>query len=617
VKWRVALVRWELKLQLRSARARVGIGVYLAVCTLALVLVFLAGRDGSPYAPSLYLWQLLKVQPFLSVVLATMIAGARASGPARQHIWPVLAGASISDSGYLFGRWLAFQVLLLPVAAVPLVLAGTMSILAGSPWPEPSFWLGASWLGLWAAHVVVVMMMVSAGWLAAVTLTGSEGFALSLCLVILPLLTTILNRLLFNLHLKVMSVSVLKTFLLFGQWLEEVTHQIPGNLFASEAPVDSRAILEWLVPQVTYSLAVTVFAAGLATLYVRRTRRDLRPWSVPEDHVLRTVLLGMARLRERLVPGAALSRGDLLAATLGVVALVAGIGFSLQRQAHFQHLAEDRYAAETRAAVEPLAADIVPVTWRVQAALRRDGALTVQFRETFLNRGEGPHDHFAFSLDEQMELGDAELDLDLDATESDDLELDLDADLDLDLDGDLELDDDILNETVQLDEAGDGDDLGLDLSDDDDALELDLGDDDVIELDLGDDDDDALDLSDELDLSTDDDDALGLDLDDDGAIELDLDADDDDALDLSDELDLTTDDDDALELDLDGDDDFELDLDDDAGDLEEDAGSKLDLARAYIEMGDNEGARTLLEEVIGSGTDAETGEANELLAKLD
>ncbi|MBL6691690.1 MAG: tetratricopeptide repeat protein, partial [Pseudomonadales bacterium] len=76
--------------------------------------------------------------------------------------------------------------------------------------------------------------------------------------------------------------------------------------------------------------------------------------------------------------------------------------------------------------------------------------------------------------------------------------------------------------------------------------------------------------------------------------------------------------DDEIELDLGGDDDLELDIEDDLGELnlDEDAASKLDLARAYIEMGDNDGARSLLEEVVSEGDDQQVSEANELLGKI-
>lgn len=44
--------------------------------------------------------------------------------------------------------------------------------------------------------------------------------------------------------------------------------------------------------------------------------------------------------------------------------------------------------------------------------------------------------------------------------------------------------------------------------------------------------------------------------------------------------------------------------------------TKLDLARAYIDMGDAEGARDILDEVISEGSDAQQQEARDMLAKL-
>ena len=44
--------------------------------------------------------------------------------------------------------------------------------------------------------------------------------------------------------------------------------------------------------------------------------------------------------------------------------------------------------------------------------------------------------------------------------------------------------------------------------------------------------------------------------------------------------------------------------------------AKLDLARAYVDMGDEEGARSILEEVVAEGSDAQRGDAETILAKL-
>ncbi len=73
-----------------------------------------------------------------------------------------------------------------------------------------------------------------------------------------------------------------------------------------------------------------------------------------------------------------------------------------------------------------------------------------------------------------------------------------------------------------------------------------------------------------------------------------------------------------------GDDDWLSDLDDDLGDLddselfsaEDEVGTKLDLARAYIDMGDSESAKGILEEVVNDGNDEQKKDAHELIERI-
>ncbi len=58
--------------------------------------------------------------------------------------------------------------------------------------------------------------------------------------------------------------------------------------------------------------------------------------------------------------------------------------------------------------------------------------------------------------------------------------------------------------------------------------------------------------------------------------------------------------------------DFDLSSLDDVDEIS----TKLDLARAYLDMGDHEGTKGILEEVIADGDDEQKQEANELMAKL-
>jgi pilus assembly protein FimV len=46
-------------------------------------------------------------------------------------------------------------------------------------------------------------------------------------------------------------------------------------------------------------------------------------------------------------------------------------------------------------------------------------------------------------------------------------------------------------------------------------------------------------------------------------------------------------------------------------------GTKLDLARAYLDMGDPDGARSILEEVLEEGDDSQKEEAGQLLEGLN
>jgi len=151
-------------------------------------------------------------------------------------------------------------------------------------------------------------------------------------------------------------------------------------------------------------------------------------------------------------------------------------------------------------------------------------------------------------------------------TDADDITLDADLDLGADLE-----DSATAEESIEMDLSDDlGDDLGGD-----DLGEMDLGDAelDSEELDMGD-----LDLGDSLD------DSLSLDV---GDVPEEV------GLDLSDD-----------------DDDFDIsDLSDDIDEVS----TKLDLAKAYIDMGDKEGARSILEEVKAEGNDEQQQQADELM----
>jgi pilus assembly protein FimV len=55
----------------------------------------------------------------------------------------------------------------------------------------------------------------------------------------------------------------------------------------------------------------------------------------------------------------------------------------------------------------------------------------------------------------------------------------------------------------------------------------------------------------------------------------------------------------------------------DGADHSEEVETKLDLARAYIEMGDGDGAKEILAEVVSEGSEKQKNEARELMEQID
>lgn len=257
-----------------------------------------------------------------------------------------------------------------------------------------------------------------------------------------------------------------------------------------------------------------------------------------------------------------------------------------------------------------------------------------------------------------------EMDLSLD-----DLEAELDRDLtsndSLNDFGDLALDDELgtsspaasglsdLDFDLSLDDAASTTTSSAALSDDLADFSLDLDEPKAAATSISEEDDFLLSLDDELSSTTSSDDFADLSLEPDAALELDAGLDSerelpaDFDLSLSDDapaepasdasfaakLDEVTAELDQLSesLDVPEEDDFDaliapasspaaasLDADDDFDFLSgtDETATKLDLARAYIDMGDTEGARDILDEVISEGSDAQQQEARELISRI-
>ncbi len=177
----------------------------------------------------------------------------------------------------------------------------------------------------------------------------------------------------------------------------------------------------------------------------------------------------------------------------------------------------------------------------------------------------------SFNLDDEDSL-DEEQDFNLDAVGDEEFDLDLDA----------ELDEAEVKPSQAVTETFNA--LDDDFSLDDDVLDDDIDSENSLDID-----------SDDFETNDSDDIALEEDT---------LSLDDDAVMDLEEE-----------NFDFENDEESLFESSDD--DSDDEISTKLDLARAYIDMGDSEGAKDILTEVLSDGNDSQKAEAKELLEKAD
>ena len=213
-------------------------------------------------------------------------------------------------------------------------------------------------------------------------------------------------------------------------------------------------------------------------------------------------------------------------------------------------------------------------------------------------------EELSIDTDLSASLGDMELSPELDALEAelDDAES-LDAPVQVEAEVELQADDALELELEGSEESLQDLDDGQDLQLDDSELDIDL--EDAGELDLSD-------LEGELDAGAEPEADLGdVDAMDLGELEAELDADlSDSGLALDESEEAADSFDEPVAEDDESDDEFDFLADTD------EVATKLDLARAYIDMGDTDGAKDILDEVLQEGNDEQKQEANSLLERV-
>ncbi len=252
-----------------------------------------------------------------------------------------------------------------------------------------------------------------------------------------------------------------------------------------------------------------------------------------------------------------------------------------------------------------------PVAIESENQLADENALDFDFDKSELEPAPA-----ASEPDEELETFDFDLntpstDTVVEKTDSEEISFDLDEEVELDEPVPEAAPNDatvVESQTTSKDFDFDLSELEVDPDDVEEDLEISLTDDDF--LDLGED-EDPLEISTEPD---DEDDLIEFDFDDELPVSAPVTAGDESSLD-DDELNFLTDDDDEIDVSA-------ISIDDSDDDTyamsdEDETATKLELAYAYQKMGDAEGAKEILQEVIREGTPGQVKEANVLMKTIE
>jgi hypothetical protein len=404
-----AFAAHELRTQWRSLRFRVLAAVYAAAgSTPALVIWLRRDPGGVAVGAATYAVETLEILPVMAAVLAFLISLDAITREQDEGAWSTVSLAGMSSAGYLLRRWLALQALLLPLSAVPLIVAAVLAGVANGPGTVPP----GPFVGPWLMHVAPIALTLSALAIGVGTIAGGALNAFLLAAFALLFLPMLVNVLLGRFGIR-----------LGGDWLDlshfarslsrilgisspnAWSHSFP--LPVSEIPYDAGVACEQYLTRAAVPVALAAAVLGLAVRYLRRTRPDVRPQRIPPAHPLRNFLVTLARLRERYAPDPAPARADLLAMGLALLLAAGASAFIISRVRHYEALGRMRFAAEHSQGPAPTSADVVPGSWRVEGTIGPGRRVTLAVTAELRNLGTVPRAHLAFELDPLLEIAEA------------------------------------------------------------------------------------------------------------------------------------------------------------------------------------------------------------------
>ena len=394
-------VEYEAVTQLRSARFRGLAAVYvIAASTPAVATWVAAGRSSVAIGSAAYSTFVLSVQPVLTVLLAAALSADALARERDEGSFSVLSVAPISSAGYLLRRWMAVAALSIPLSFVPQVIAAT---LAGyTQHRVPQLW---TFVAGWLFHVLPPLLATSVLFMALGTITGRTVLSIIFAALMITAGLDLLNSFAMIFHRKFDGPDslIFRTM----RSVQELVWTVRGywsSRVPSEAAFPTMREMRELLPGAGIGTAVTVALLGWSAFYLRRTRRNLRPWRISETNPVRTLLRTVNRIREEYVPDAGPDLYDRAAFLICLAVAAALVGYLVHLQSFFATRAAERYAAETSTAAST-SATIVPQSVRIDAEVNRAGEVRSRSVLTLRNSGPAPQSHLSFFLNSGMAAG--------------------------------------------------------------------------------------------------------------------------------------------------------------------------------------------------------------------
>lgn len=405
-----AFLAYELRTQLRSLRFRAFAAAYVGLCSLPAFLIYVQrGQFRQIIGAAAFAYETLTVAPLLTGVFAVLLA---LDGITREQgggAWTTVTLTGLTNAGYLLRRWLALEILILPLTALPIAAAAGLALASGFEIPTPAvFW------GPWLLRILPLAFLASTLGLALGTLGGGGMSTFVVAGVAMFLLPQLANTGLalfgyrlspFTGWLATRNANYMVQRVLMTFKSEEDRMHFPNP--ACEAGFDVASAAEQSLGDGAVQVALAIAVLGLSVAWLRRTRPDIRPRTIRPDHPLRSFLAVLSRLRERLVPDPAPAPADRLAIALALLLAIVPVGIGLARAHRYDELAWQRQEAEAGGRPAPTSRDVMPGRWRVTGRLGPGSAVALRVAAELRNEGKEPARRIAFSLNPELVLEEA------------------------------------------------------------------------------------------------------------------------------------------------------------------------------------------------------------------